>query len=139
MNEIRQVTPAFFDFRHKMIVIPANVAKAKRSQTVPIHKTLIKPIKELTTGKLPEDRLFAIGSKQTINTELRADCAAAGIDTKNISFHGLRHTFCTLLARENVHPALLQKLARHSDLNTTLKYYVHLQRSDESEAINKLP
>jgi integrase len=60
------------------------------------------------------------------------------IDPKDVGFHSFRHTFCTMLAMKGVHPAALMKLARHADLKTTLQYYVHLQRSDEVQAINSL-
>lgn len=45
-------------------------------------------------------------------------------DGKTVSAHDLRRSFCTrwsLLVKE---PIILQKLARHSSIETTLKYYV---------------
>lgn len=40
-----------------------------------------------------------------------------------IDFHALRTTFNTMLA-ESVNPTVLTKIARHSDIRTTYKYYV---------------
>ncbi|MGI9459372.1 MAG: tyrosine-type recombinase/integrase [Pirellulales bacterium] len=38
----------------------------------------------------------------------------------------MRHTFCTRLAESGVTPYLLQRYARHSTIELTMKYYVHL-------------
>lgn len=134
MSEARHVAPAWFDLGHYTLTIPAHISKAKRDQTIPLHPSLAT----LAMGKPADLPIFTMPSKRHVIDQLRADCRAAGVDTKNVGFHALRHTFCTLLARANVHPALLQKLARHAHLDTTLRYYVHLQRSDEAQAIAML-
>jgi integrase len=138
MNEIRHAAPAWFDFDHALLTVPAHVAKSKKEQTIPLHADLLEPVRALCKDKATDARIFSMPTKQHVNNQLRADCKAAGVELKNVSFHGFRHTFCTLLARKNVHPALLQKLARHADLKMTLGYYTHLQRSDEAEAVNRL-
>jgi len=138
MNECRQVTPAFFNFEHRTIHVPKDVAKAKKDQVIPLHPELVELVKGLCKDKASDERILHVPDKKCVNRNLRADCKRLGISIKNVSFHSLRHTFCTLLARANVHPAILQKLARHSDLKTTLGYYVHLQRVDELDAIAKL-
>lgn len=138
MNECRQMVPAYVDFDNGIITIPAHVAKAKRDQAIPLHAGLVEMLTTRGESRSPDEPLFTIPVQKCVNRNLRSDCRRAGIDPKDVSFHSLRHTFATLLARANVHPALLQKLARHADLSTTLKYYVHLQRADEAQAINKL-
>lgn len=50
---------------------------------------------------------------------------AAGVAPKGPHMH--RHTALTLAARAGVPPLALQKLARHSRLDTTMRYYVHLK------------
>lgn len=138
MNECRQVTPSCIDFKASIISLPAHATKAKKDQTIPIHADLVDTLKALCKGKKPEEPIFTLPTKQHLIEQFRKDCGRAKINTVNVSFHSLRHTFCTLLALANVHPALLQRLARHADLKTTLRYYVHLQRSDERQAINKI-
>jgi integrase len=132
------VTAANFDLEHRTIIIPAHVAKAKRDQVIPLHSGLVEMVRRLCDGKGRDEPILTIPDKKCVNRNLRHDCKLAEVDTKNVSFHSLRHTFCTLLARANVHPALLQKFARHADLKTTLGYYVHLQRADEMDAINRV-
>ena len=70
---------------------------------------------------------------------VRADASAAGIgEADTLTFHSLRHTFITLLAESNIHPKTLQELARHSDLETTLRYYVHFKEQTSINAIGGL-
>ncbi|MBK8262861.1 MAG: site-specific integrase [Nannocystis sp.] len=43
--------------------------------------------------------------------------------------HRIRHSVLTLLAQKGVSPYALQALARHAQLSTTMRYYVHLKQS----------
>jgi integrase len=43
--------------------------------------------------------------------------------------HRIRHSVLTLLAHKGVSPYALQALARHAQLSTTMRYYVHLKQS----------
>ena len=38
-----------------------------------------------------------------------------------------------------VPPQILQKMMRHSDINLTMRFYVHLELSDKAAALSKLP
>ena len=44
-----------------------------------------------------------------------------------------------MAALAGVSPQELQKMMRHSDINLTMKYYVHIGVSDKAKAVNKLP
>ncbi|MFW5915566.1 MAG: tyrosine-type recombinase/integrase [Planctomycetota bacterium] len=44
---------------------------------------------------------------------------------ERVNFHALRHTFCMLLANAGTPPHTLMKLARHSKIQSTMKYYTH--------------
>ena len=43
--------------------------------------------------------------------------------------HRIRHSFLTHLANKGVSPYALQAFARHANMRTTLKYYVHLDKA----------
>lgn len=58
---------------------------------------------------------------------------------KFADFHCLRHTFVTNLGRHKVPPQIAQALARHSDINLTLKIYNHIEQDEHINAINTLP
>jgi len=89
-------------------------------------------------GLAADAPIFRMPTKQHVIAQLKADCETVKISSKDVGFHALRHTFCTLLARNNVHPKVLHELARHSDYKMTLKYYTHFQRDDERAALNGL-
>ena len=53
---------------------------------------------------------------------------------KFASAHDLRRSFCSRWA-PRVKPAVLQKLARHSEINTTLKYYTTIDAADIADEL----
>ncbi len=74
---------------------------------------------------------------------LRKDLMAARINPKRasgkvIDFHGLRHTYGTMLAQAGVMPAHLKSLMRHSNVQLTMEYYTHLSIDDLNEEIAKI-
>jgi len=54
-----------------------------------------------------------------------------------LSFHSLRHTFATLLAKARVHPKVAQQILRHADVETTLAIYTHVDLGDMREALSR--
>ncbi|MHB8841834.1 MAG: tyrosine-type recombinase/integrase [Candidatus Aquicultor sp.] len=57
---------------------------------------------------------------------------------KKITFHNLRHTFCSISAVVNENQFITQKLAGHSNISTTAKYYVKLERDAKQKAASKV-
>lgn len=55
-----------------------------------------------------------------------------------ITFHELRHTYATLLAKSNVHPSMMQALLGHSTSRMSMEVYTHVHQDDYEEAIEKL-
>ncbi len=56
---------------------------------------------------------------------------------KNLSNHIARHTFGNL-AGDSIHPLMLQKLYRHSDLKTTINYQANFIHKEADEALDKV-
>ena len=54
-------------------------------------------------------------------------------------FHANRHTFISNLTRAGVGPKMAQTLARHSDINLTMRIYTHVADEDRTAAIATLP
>ena len=139
-SEIASMTLSSFDFTRKTVTVRACDAKNKnKDQTIPLHPKLIEILKPLCEGKGRNDAVFEMMRREDAANLVREDCAAAKVDTTHVDFHALRHTFITRLAESNVHPKVLQALARHSNIETTLKYYTHFKRDDEHKAIEDLP
>lgn len=56
-----------------------------------------------------------------------------GID---FHFHMLRHTFISNLANKGVSPQVTKELARHSNIDTTMNVYTHINEEAQRQAIN---
>ena len=55
------------------------------------------------------------------------------------NYHSLRHTFVSNLARAGVSAKVAMDLARHSDINLTLRRYTHTLLPERASAIDALP
>lgn len=55
----------------------------------------------------------------------------------SITIHSLRHTFCSNLVRKDIPVNIIQKLANHSSLQTTLRY-THISTKQLEDAIKVL-
>lgn len=79
-------------------------------------------------------------SAEMFRTDLdAAEIPIVDADGNVLDFHGQRTTFISGLARAGVSPAKAQKLARHSDVNLTMKTYTHLQVGELASAVESLP
>jgi len=59
-------------------------------------------------------------------------------DLFKIHPHLFRHTFCTRLLKRGVDLTTVSKLAGHSSLNVTMKFYIQTTREEKMDAINRL-
>ena len=57
---------------------------------------------------------------------------------KGCTIHSLRHTFCTILARQGVSLLDASRLMGHSNINITAKIYSHVSDDDKKNAVSKL-
>ena len=71
---------------------------------------------------------------KVLNKFLKLIAEECNID-KNLSNHIARHTFGNI-AGDKIHPLMLQKLYRHSDLKTTLNYQANFIHRDADEALD---
>jgi integrase/recombinase XerC len=131
--EIRRMK--FENFTDDSLYIPANIDKARKARHLPLHPDAAAVLNRRRTDRRPDDLVFQMPTKQHVIAHIQADAEAAGIGKKDIGFHTLRHTFCTLLARRGAHVETTHRLARHSTIETTMQYYIHVQRSDLTSAL----
>ena len=64
-------------------------------------------------------------------------CEKLGIE-EGRTIHSLRHTFCTILARQGVSLLDASRLMWHSDINVTAKIYSHVTDADKKNAVRRL-
>ena len=76
-------------------------------------------------------------------SSIKHDLAKAWILFENqhgrIDLHALRVTFCTNLLNARVHPRVVQKLMRHSDIKLTMKVYTDPSQLPLAAALESLP
>ena len=58
---------------------------------------------------------------------------------KGVTLHGVRKTFCSLLARNKVHVKVAQILMGHTDPRLTLEIYTEIDDGQLRDAVNLLP
>lgn len=56
---------------------------------------------------------------------------------KDTVFHELRHTYITMLGRNNTDPYVMQRLARHATMDTTMGIYNHVNLEQRRAAVEK--
>jgi len=99
-------------------------------------------IKTFLTGKAATERAFNLPHNSQAAPIIRKDLADAGVAFRSdagedVDFHSLRVTFITNLFLAGVPAATVQKLARHKDIATTLRY-CKIPPGPEVAAIQKL-
>ena len=57
-----------------------------------------------------------------------------GMKTERVGLYAFRHGLGTALCERKANPATVQKILRHSDIRTTLKYYVHSDLDAQPQA-----
>ncbi len=75
-------------------------------------------------------------ANRKFNTHLKSIAKKAGI-SKKITMHIARHSFGNI-AGDTIHPLMLQKLYRHSDLKTTLTYQANFIHKDADDALDSV-
>ena len=77
-------------------------------------------------------------SASTVKWLVKKHLANAGLDTKVLSTHKLRHTAATLMYQNGVDLRTLQEILGHENLNTT-QIYTHIDNKSKKEAADKNP
>lgn len=88
----------------------------------------------------PEDHVFVNASGLPVSpTHITREMARLtkrlGLE-KGLNLHGLRHTFCTLMATNNQSLEKIRQLAGHSSLRTT-EQYLHIQDHELRQAMDQ--
>ena len=145
-NEIPQLKPGEFalDAKPPTVTAKACYSRHRRDDVQPILPSLAESLRKHLGGKDTTEAAFRMPDRTNLARMLRADLRDAEIDPTDESgqttdFHALRHTYISLMARAGVAPKLLMDLARHSDVNLTMRFYSHTVVEDRAEALKALP
>lgn len=75
-------------------------------------------------------------ANKKFNYYLKSIAEKSGID-KKLTMHIARHSFGNI-AGDTIHPIMLQKLYRHSDLKTTINYQANFMHKEADEALENV-
>lgn len=139
-NELRSLTRNYFDFEKCTVLVPGTDTKNADEAYQKITPETAALVKDFVKNKMPDAKLFDIHVHSAIM--IRKDAENAGIEITNwkgtVKFHSLRHSLATHLANKGVPPHVVKKIMRHASIETTMRYYTHLLRGAEDDAISKL-
>jgi len=143
-SEIKALKVLSFDFDANpcTVRIEAENTKGKQADYLPLNNITAAEIKSYLSGMNATEKAFDLPRSTRAAVMIRLDLKVAGIPHRNeagqdIDFHSLRHTFITDLFLAGVPAVVVQRLARHQDLKTTMGYS-HITYASEVDAIRKL-
>lgn len=148
-GELRGLRWEHVDFGRSVVHVLESVTrgrrgspKGKRRRSVPLAPTAARALLELRAASLwtkPGEPVFACPStgdpmaRAGLMRRYRAALTAAGL-SPTFSFHDLRHTFGTTMARRGVPVGTIQAWMGHADLATT-QLYMHYAPTDGDAAL----
>ena len=156
VSEILALNKNDFDFINNTISVTKQIAnrntKAKETTTKNILKTissnsllpLVNELKEilLVWFDINPYEVVVCNKKglyfNPVNTQAKAKAIAKTLNIEGFHFHMLRHTLITNLYTNGVDVKTTQELARHSNINTTLNVYTHLEQKNNFKALSSV-
>ena len=131
------------------------IGKGNKERTVYLNKACMKAIYDYLSSRPPQNlvkkdsknsdkALFLSEQKQrisnrTVQTIINKELKAAGLDSKNLSVHKLRHTAATLMYQYGeVDIRALQELLGHQSISTT-EIYTHVSNDQVRDAVESNP
>jgi hypothetical protein len=143
-KEIASLTASSFrlDDDPPTLAVEAADSKHRRKDLLPLHHDLVAKLRGWLVGLKPSDKLFPGLAKKDTAKLMKADLKRAGLEYKSIEgfadFHATRHTYITQLLRSGASLPVTKELARHSNVNQTMRY-THIGINDWAKAVSNLP
>jgi len=147
VNELVNLPWNNVDFEENTILIGSKNyrTKNKKSRLLPVSKVVLEVLHSIKPDpKEIKEQNFVFCksggfpfSVSYISKSFKKACRAAKLP-EEIHAHSLRHSFCTNLVKNNVPIYTVSKLAGHSSVQVTEKFYSHLDLEDLRKGIQKL-
>ncbi|MCH8242709.1 MAG: site-specific integrase [Planctomycetes bacterium] len=109
--------------------------KGKRDRYVPVTGEVLSMLRRLQAQTLRDGGPF-VGMARGMQTAW--DDLITEAKVEGITLHDLRRTYVTRLIRAGVPLPTVQKLAGHSSIQTTLRYYNWVSDDDMRDGVAKL-
>ena len=131
------------------------IGKGNKERTIYLNKSCMVAINDYISSRPPqslikrdsknsEKALFLSEQKKrisnrTVQAIINKELQQAGLDSKNLSVHKLRHTAATLMYQYgNVDIRALQELLGHQSISTT-EIYTHVSNDQVRNAVESNP
>jgi integrase/recombinase XerD len=120
--------------------------KGGKVREVPLKSEVVEAIKEYlverSTNPFADSEYLIIGQRgvlkrDAINTMLEKLTLKIGIEVR-LKPHMFRHTFCTRLVGKGVPLTTVSKLAGHSSIDTTARFYINCSKEEKMRAVSLL-
>jgi len=128
------------------VTVLAAYSKHRRDDLLPMRVDVAQDLAawQSETAADASDKVFQGFNPNKAAKMLRKDLERAGIEYQDpagrfCDFHGLRHSYISLLTQTGASPKVAQSLARHSTIGLTMDVYTHVGLHDERAAIEGLP
>ena len=136
------VADLHLDCEYPHISLSASKTKNRDEACIPLRDPeVVQILKDWIVGKLRNEKLrneklwagnwaSSSGGSRMVQKALKVAEIPYEVDGRKVDFHALRYTFITNLIKAGETPAYVQRLARHSDINLTLRVYTDLGLAD---------
>ncbi|HEX5036671.1 MAG TPA: site-specific integrase [bacterium] len=162
-GELSQLKREDVDWENRLIHVVSNrerKTKNRKSRIIPMSPDLEEEMKVLRESlpnifagnpgaEVPEyvprteaqrAYLFCLANGRPIESFRKSiGTALRRVGIEGVTPHGLRKTFCSLLARQGVHPKAAQRLLGHSTVSLTMDIYTEVEDDQLRAAVNALP
>ncbi len=135
-GEIGVLTPGAFDWERNAIHLAGAQTKGRRFAWQPLSAATATIMRKYIADRSSSKPIF--GRLIEPARWVKKDGKTAGINIKGLTLHSLRHSYATNLVRANVRLDVVQRLMRHQNIKTTMRY-VHMVPADLYAAIGTLP
>jgi site-specific recombinase XerD len=143
-KELASLTARSFalDASPPTVTIEATCSKHRRKDVLPLHPELVSQVRLWLQESTPTEKLFPQLDRRKTWRMVKQDLERVGIPYENddgiADFHAAgRHTHITELLRNGASLPEARALARHSDVNTTMRY-THIGIGDQAKAVANL-
>jgi integrase len=140
LSEMANLRFSDIDFDRRVLTVQASgefSPKSRRIRHIPLSIEAVEFLKSLPRNG---EYVFSSpnGSKRykrpnNYTREIRKVIEAAGLYEPGIGPHAIRHTYISLLCSAGAAPTVVQELAGHSDIHTTMKYVHQFPASGRAE------
>jgi len=135
-GELVTATCAYYNAEAGTLYVPAR--KTSKARHIPLTQEGVDLFDKLTMGKQSDDLIFLRSDNQKwgrSHQERRIKDAAQATKIEDVSFHVLRHTYASMLAKQGVPMMMIATALGHSDTRMAERHYAHLAPSHVADTI----